>query len=137
MAEECKKAGWCHTGDAVATMGYLLKAPYCIHAVGPVWRGGDHGEAILLKDAYQSALRLADLAGAEEVAFPLISAGIYGYPLVDACYIAIKSILDYPTAGSISILGMTSIETVYIVVMDVRIEATLKQLLRTFNFDRG
>jgi O-acetyl-ADP-ribose deacetylase (regulator of RNase III) len=68
------------TGTAVATGGHDLPARWVLHAVGPVWRGGDHGEEQLLTDAYRSCLRLADELGATSVAFPAISMGIYGYP---------------------------------------------------------
>lgn len=120
--------GWCHTGQSVATSGYDLLAEICIHTVGPVWRGGSHGEAILLKDAYQSALGIADNQDVTTIAFPLISAGIYGYPLVDACVEAIKAITDYPR------LNGTDIETVYIVVMDERIETILRDLVKVHEY---
>jgi O-acetyl-ADP-ribose deacetylase (regulator of RNase III) len=68
------------TGSAVATGGYRLKARWVLHAVGPVWRGGDHGEADLLAGAYRSCLALCDELGAASVAFPAISMGAYGYP---------------------------------------------------------
>lgn len=130
LAKACENHGWCHTGQSVATDGFGLPAKVCIHTVGPVWRGGSHGEAILLKDAYQSALQTADALNVTTIAFPLISAGIYGYPLIDACVEAIKAIRDYPK------LNGTDIETVYIVVMDERIETILRDLVKVHEYLR-
>lgn len=79
------------TGSAVITPAGDLQARWVIHAVGPVWRGGDHGEAALLASAYASALELAAEAGARTVALPAISAGIYGYPLPEAARIALET----------------------------------------------
>ena len=73
------------TGTAVATDAYDLPARWVLHAVGPVWRGGTHGEPELLAGAYRSCLRLADELGARSVAFPAISMGIYGYPPHAGC----------------------------------------------------
>jgi O-acetyl-ADP-ribose deacetylase (regulator of RNase III) len=71
----------CSTGNAVATGAGNLKAKYVFHAVGPVWRGGQRGEAGLLKSAYQSCLELAVELGCKSIAFPAISTGVYGYPI--------------------------------------------------------
>lgn len=128
LAEECAEHGWCHTGQAVITYGYNLPARYCIHTVGPMWRGGDHGEAILLKDAYQEALKRADVVGAKDIAFPLLSAGIYRYPLVDACRIALEAIMTYQHTAT----PLNQVETVYIVVMDETLAAMLQEMLAAY-----
>ena len=79
------------TGTAVASGGYNLPARWVLHAVGPVWRGGSHGEAELLDAAYRSSLRLADELDLRSVAFPAISMGIYGYPPHDGARVAVQA----------------------------------------------
>ncbi len=83
------------TGTAVATNGHDLPARWVLHAVGPVWRGGAHGEEQQLRDAYRSCLRLADELGATSVAFPAISMGIYGYPGTDGARVAVSTVSDH------------------------------------------
>jgi O-acetyl-ADP-ribose deacetylase (regulator of RNase III) len=83
------------TGTAVATEAHDLPARYVLHAVGPIWRGGSHGEDGLLADAYRACLRLADELGARSVAFPAISMGIYGYPPHLAARIALRTVADH------------------------------------------
>ena len=90
LLEECRHLGGCPTGEARITGGYNLPARHVIHAVGPVYHGGNEGEAPLLRSAYFHALRLAQEAQARTVAFPCISTGIYGYPKAEACEIAIS-----------------------------------------------
>jgi O-acetyl-ADP-ribose deacetylase (regulator of RNase III) len=85
------------TGTAVATGAHRLPATWVLHAVGPVWRGGGHGEPELLAGAYRSCLRLADEIGAESVAFPAISMGIYGYPALDGARVAVRTVVETPT----------------------------------------
>ena len=80
----------CPTGEARITPGFLLKARYVIHAVGPVWRDGRRGEPEQLASCYRSALRLAQESGLQSIAFPTISAGVYGYPLGEACTVAVR-----------------------------------------------
>ena len=83
------------TGTAVATDAHDLPARYVLHAVGPIWRGGSHGEEGLLAGAYRACLRLADELGASSVAFPAISMGIYGYPPHLAARIALRAVSDH------------------------------------------
>jgi O-acetyl-ADP-ribose deacetylase (regulator of RNase III) len=80
------------TGTAVATDAHRLPARWVLHAVGPVWQGGGHGEEELLTGAYRSCLRLADELGARSVAFPAISMGIYGYPPPDGARVAVRTV---------------------------------------------
>jgi O-acetyl-ADP-ribose deacetylase len=87
----CAELGGCPTGDAEATPGFRLPARWIIHAVGPVWHGGDSGEPELLASAYRRSLEVADDIGARSVAFPAISTGIYGYPLESATEIAVRT----------------------------------------------
>ena len=88
------------TGTAVATDAYDLPARWVIHAVGPVWRGGTHGEPQLLADAYRSSLLVADELGARSVAFPAISMGIYGYPPHAGARVAINTVAEHLRAGT-------------------------------------
>ncbi len=82
------------TGTAVATDAHELPARWVLHAVGPVWRGGDHGEPELLAGAYRSCMRLANELGARSVAFPAISMGIYGYPPPEGAALAVRTVAD-------------------------------------------
>lgn len=95
LRDACSKIGGCQTGCAVITPGFNLNATYIIHAVGPIWNGGDDGEADLLYSTYQNSLILAKQNGCSSIAFPLISSGIYGYPKDEAWKIALKSCKDF------------------------------------------
>jgi len=101
LVGECRLLGGCDTGQAKITRGYRLPARYVIHTVGPVWRGGGHGEAELLADCYRNSLRLAQKNGLHSIAFPAISTGIYGFPSESAARIAVKTTRDFLTTGSV------------------------------------
>lgn len=92
LESACKQLGGCPTGSAVVTPGFGLKARWIIHAVGPIWRGGSWGEDALLRSAYRSALECARELGVRSVALPLISAGIFGFPIDRALAIATSEI---------------------------------------------
>lgn len=92
---ECRKIGGCPTGQAVITTGGNLKARFVIHTVGPVYRGGAHGEAGLLAQAYSNSLQLAGRKGLQSISFPAISCGIYGYPLHRAAHLALSTCAEY------------------------------------------
>lgn len=96
----CDRIGHCDTGKAVITPGFNLKARYIIHAVGPMWAGGKRGEPELLYGAYFHALELAEEAGCASIAFPLISAGIFGYPTAEAWEVALNACCDFLGKGS-------------------------------------
>lgn len=93
----CAALGRCATGDAKATPGFALPARWIIHAVGPRYRDGTHGEAELLASAYRRSLQVADELGARSVAFPAISTGVYGYPKEEAATLAVDTIRSTPT----------------------------------------
>lgn len=95
LVEECKKLGGCATGEAKSTKAYNLPASRVIHTVGPVWRGGGNGEPELLASAYGNSLAEAGRLGAETVAFPAISTGVYGYPAAMAARVAMGVIVDF------------------------------------------
>jgi O-acetyl-ADP-ribose deacetylase (regulator of RNase III) len=92
LVDACAALGGAETGDAKATPGFELPARYVIHAVGPVWHGGDLGESALLASCYRRTLEVADELGVNSVAFPAISTGIFGYPLEPATEIAIATV---------------------------------------------
>ena len=100
----CRLLGGCPTGQAKTTRGFRLPARWVIHAVGPVWRGGDQGEPELLAACYRNSLAEADLVGARTVAFPAISTGVYGYPKEAAARIAIDTLRDTPSSVEQAIL---------------------------------
>ena len=92
LQQACNQIGSCQTGDAVITPAFQLQAKHVIHAVGPVWKGGNDNEQQLLASCYRKALQLAIENGCESIAFPLISAGIYGYPKREALTVATNEI---------------------------------------------
>jgi O-acetyl-ADP-ribose deacetylase (regulator of RNase III) len=92
--EECARLGGCETGDAKATGAGRLPARYVVHAVGPIWRGGGHGEAEQLSSAYRRALEVAESLDCRTVAFPALSTGIYGYPAELAAPVAVAAVRE-------------------------------------------
>jgi O-acetyl-ADP-ribose deacetylase len=92
LVHECRLLGGCKTGQAKLTKGHKLPARFIIHTVGPVWLGGDKGEAKLLESCYANAMNIAQKNGIKTIAFPSISTGIYGYPIEFASSIAVKAI---------------------------------------------
>jgi len=92
LARACAAVAPCATGDARITPGFKLSARFVIHAVGPVWQGGDRGEPDQLASAYRASMALAREHGLRSLAFPAISTGIYGYPLAAATAVAVTTI---------------------------------------------
>ncbi|HET7551848.1 MAG TPA: O-acetyl-ADP-ribose deacetylase [Gemmatimonadaceae bacterium] len=101
LARACAAIGGCPTGEARITPGFRLPAKFVIHAVGPVWYGGNEGEAELLASAYRSSMQLAAENGVGSIAFPAISTGIYGYPLEEATPIAVSAVRDASASSEV------------------------------------
>ena len=120
LAEACDAVAPCPTGDARATPGFGLPAHWIIHAVGPVWHGGDAGEPDQLASAYRRSLAVADELGARSVAFPAISTGIYGYPLEPATALAVRTCQE----------ADTNVELIRFVAFDDRTLAAYQRVLR-------
>ncbi|MBT1062158.1 O-acetyl-ADP-ribose deacetylase [Bowmanella sp. Y26] len=96
----CRDLGGCAVGEAKITPGFNLPARYVIHTVGPIWQDGQHEEARLLAACYRNSLRLAGEYRLSSIAFPAISCGVYGYPINQACKLAVQTVVgvldDYP-----------------------------------------
>src|SRR5437879_8025548 len=109
LLEECRRIGGCPTGEARITGGHGLPAKWVIHTVGPVWKGGGHGERDQLASCYRSSLTLAARHAIATIAFPSISTGAYGFPIEDACDIALgeveRSLAALPAIRAVSCRG--------------------------------
>ena len=122
LLEACKQYTHCPTGEVRVTPGFRLPARHVIHAVGPVWRGGNQGEDELLASAYRNALAAAEELGAESVAFPAISTGIYGFPRERAAKIAVAEVEAWLESGR-------KPTRVVLVAFDAQTQATYRRLL--------
>ncbi|CAN5888956.1 O-acetyl-ADP-ribose deacetylase [soil metagenome] len=106
LLARCRTLGGCDVGDAKVTPGFALPAPWVIHTVGPVWKGGEHGEAELLASCYRTALARADEVDARTVAFPAISTGVYRYPADEAAVVAVETVRTTATdVASVRLVG--------------------------------
>jgi O-acetyl-ADP-ribose deacetylase len=109
LDDACAALGGCATGDAKATPGFLLPARFVIHAVGPVWHGGDAGEADALASCYRRCVELASEIGARSIAFPAISTGIFGFPAGPAAEIAVGT-LRTTDAGTVELARLIAFD---------------------------
>jgi O-acetyl-ADP-ribose deacetylase (regulator of RNase III) len=124
LLAECYQMNGCPAGEARLTGGYDLPAKFVIHAVGPRWRGGSHGEAGLLAAAYRSSLALAKENGVRSIAFPAISCGIYGYPVDEAARIAVDTVRKHAA-------GMPALERVFFVCFEDKTFEAYRAALET------
>jgi len=122
LLDECRTLGGCKPGEAKITRGYRLPARFVIHTVGPIWRGGKHGEPEILANCYRNSLRLAVQDGIKTIAFPAISCGAYGYPIEAAAQIALKTNSEF-------LAGTDDIEKVIFVLWGEEIYTTYRHLL--------
>ena len=99
LLAECRALGGCEPGEAKQTRGYCLQARFVIHTVGPIWRGGKHGEARILANCYRNSLQLAVGNEIKTIAFPAISCGAYGYPIEQAAQIALQTTREFLAAS--------------------------------------
>jgi len=95
LLAECRTLGGCEPGEAKITRGYRLPARFVIHTVGPIWKGGKHGEPETLANCYRNSSELAAENGIKTIAFPAISCGAYGYPIQEAAHIALKTTREF------------------------------------------
>jgi O-acetyl-ADP-ribose deacetylase (regulator of RNase III) len=121
LQDACARLGGCATGDAKATDAFRLPARWIIHAVGPRYRDGRHGEAELLASCYRRSLAVADELGARTLAFPAISTGIYGYPLEEATEIAISTVAT--TATEVELVRFVCFDATTLAVYERRLTA--------------
>jgi O-acetyl-ADP-ribose deacetylase (regulator of RNase III) len=127
LLEECRLLGGCKTGQAKITKGYRLPARHVIHTVGPVWRGGSHGEAELLASCYRHCLEIAAQKGMASIAFPAISTGIYGYPKTEAAKIAVAAV------RAIAVGGLNPGEVVFCCFSESDLEIYQRELGANYN----
>jgi O-acetyl-ADP-ribose deacetylase len=122
LVAECRTLGGCQPGEAKVTRGYNLPARFVIHTVGPVWKGGKHGEPQILAKCYRNSLQLAAENGIKTVAFPAISCGAYGYPVSEAAQIALETTREFLASND-------KIDKVIFVVTNDKIFAAYQQIL--------
>lgn len=124
LQDECDKIGFVNTGEAVITKGYDLIAKYIIHTAGPIYEDGRHNEKQLLRNCYINSLRLAKMKNIQSISFPLISAGIYGYPKREAIQVALSAIEEFLLNNEMM---------VYLVVFDVKAFELSEKLFKSIS----
>ena len=122
LLAECRTLGGCQPGEAKITRGYRLPARFVIHTVGPVWRGGKHGEPETLANCYRNSLQVAVENGIRTIVFPAISCGAYGYPIEEAAQIAVNTTREFFATTD-------QIEKVIFVLWDEDVYKTYRRIL--------
>ncbi len=128
LLQECRKLNGCKTGQAKMTKGYNLNASYVIHTVGPVYRGGNNGEREKLASCYKESLKIAGINNFKSIAFPLISAGVYGYPKIEAADVAVSAIEEFLTENDMM---------VFLVIFEENLYSNIKQHMDKKYFDEA
>lgn len=123
LLDECRSLNGCPTGDAKITGGYNLPAKFVIHTVGPIWKGGNNNERSLLASCYRQSLQCGVDNGVTTIAFPAISCGVYGFPLAEACDIAMNEVCDFLSENK-------AITTVYFSCFSPEVEKELQRAYR-------
>lgn len=124
LTEYCRKLNGCPTGQAKLTPAFELPSYFVIHTVGPVWHGGNMGEADLLKECYQNSLKIADGQKLKTIAFPAISTGVFGFPAPQAAHIAVCAIKDFfLTPSSINEVTLVAFSDVDLAILQKTISA--------------
>ena len=123
LLAECRSLRGCATGAAKITRGYLLPARYVIHAVGPVWQGGTHGEDALLASCYRTALGIAKQHGLGSIAFPAISCGIYAFPVERAASLVMRTLVE-------ELPGCPTLERLIFAMRDTAVETVFRAAWR-------
>ncbi len=129
LLEECRGLNGCPTGEAIITGGYKLPARHVIHTVGPIWKGGGSKERVLLASCYRRSLQCAAENGVRSLGFPAISCGIYGFPLPEACDIAIHEVCTFLEMNQ-------EISTVYFSCFSKEVEEELRRALHQWQEKR-
>jgi O-acetyl-ADP-ribose deacetylase (regulator of RNase III) len=124
LLEACRRIGACPTGSAVITRGYNLRAGHVIHAVGPVWSGGDRGEDELLASCYRRSLELAQEHAIRSLAFPAISCGAYGFPVHRAGRVAVRAVFE-------TLPACPAVEQVLLVAFEQTVETALVRAIES------
>lgn len=122
LLEACRKLNGCATGKAKITPGFNLPARFVIHTVGPVWQNGQHGEAELLASCYIESLKLSETSHCASIAFPAISCGVYGYPIIAAAQIAIQTVVQHRHQ-------LENLQHIIFACFSIEVEEALKQAL--------
>ncbi|MBN1958703.1 MAG: O-acetyl-ADP-ribose deacetylase [Desulfuromonadales bacterium] len=130
LLKECLTLNGCPTGSAKITKGYRLPARYVIHTVGPIWHGGDQGEAELLASCYRHSLQLAADNNIRSIAFPAISCGVYRFPIEQATRIAVRETCAFLAENG-------SIDRVIFACFDATVREAVKMALREQNFNHS
>ena len=120
LLSECIGLNGCATGEAKITKGYKLPAKYVVHTVGPIYRGGDHNEEKLLRSCYKNSFKIAKEYGVKSIAFPLISAGVYGYPKKEALLIAIEEAKLFLQDNEMQVYIVVFDESIWDLVKEIR-----------------
>jgi O-acetyl-ADP-ribose deacetylase (regulator of RNase III) len=135
LLAECRTLHGCKTGEAKITNAYNLPCSHVIHTVGPVWRGGGNGEEQLLENAYRNSLKAAAANGIRTIAFPSISTGVYRYPVEQAAFVAVRTVLEFcqENQDKIDIVRFVLFDSKTLAAYDLAVKEAKKRTCRDCN----